>query len=176
MAVAGSLAASSPAFAQQNEIDYGPLVAEFGRDQFRSDPTTAHLYFSQQDCLEFCIIVEFGCDGTFTLTMNYFDSAEVINWLTLQGGGVDTTPMRLTLARGGAEDDLQIDTIILADGPAAYFVTTMRRFFRPAWYAAFATGDLFIATPSRTLELPGTPADLAERAAFADACSTLAAR
>ncbi|MCW5719338.1 MAG: hypothetical protein KIS68_16080 [Bauldia sp.] len=171
-AMTASLAVS-PAFAQAYVFDYDLIITGFGRDD-----TSAHLSFEYKECSDFCIVVEFDCDRNgFTATMNYFDSVEMANWLTLQGGvWPDVTAIHLTLIRGGTEDEIPIEIIEFGDGPQVYSVTGMARRVQAAWYAPFATGDLAIATPSRTLQLPGTPADLAERAAFADACSTLAAR
>jgi hypothetical protein len=170
--MAAGLAASS-ASASPNATDYDQIIAGFGRDD-----TSARLYFDYRQCPDFCRVVEFSCDrSVFTATINYFDSVEMANWLTLQGGvSPQVTQIHLTLIRGGTEDEVPIETIEFGDGPGAYFVTGVTRFVPVAWYAPFATGDLVIGTPSRTLELRGTPADLAKRAAFADACAALAAR
>lgn len=171
-AMAATLA-SSPAFAQLYVFDYDLIITGFGRDD-----TSARMTFAYKECSDFCIVVEFECDRSgFTATMNYFDSVEMANWLTLQGGApLQVTPIHLTLIRDGAEDEVPIETIVLGDGPAMYSVTAVARFVPAAWYAAFATGHLAIVTPSLTLDLPGTPDDLANRAAFADACSTFPAR
>lgn len=171
-AMAAGLVASSAAVAGPNVVDDDLITAGFGRDD-----TSAHLVFDYRECADFCRVVEFRCDRAgFAATMYYFDSVEMANWLTLQGGAYPrTVAIRLTLRRGGIDDEVPIEIIAFGDGPQMYSVTAVARRVPAAWYAAFATGDLAVATPSRTLDLPGTPADLAERAAFADACRDLAA-
>ena len=156
-AAAAVIAIGSAAVAQERHFasyfyDNGPVL---------------QLDYAWSDCPWECQVVQIVCDedGIVHLVLADLDGTTVTDWFRFD----EPNRPSAELVLDGEAIVLSFATLSLGDLNYTWFVSLTNGYRN--WLSAFAAADATsIRTPTFAIDLPSTPEDRANRAAFVDAC------